>query len=71
MPPPTCQGCSSPGWTRPQCPCPPLPTWLLLNCVGRLDALQEQLGRRDINTTRIYLRLTSEDVTREVSKLQF
>ena len=32
-----------------------------LNCVGRLDALQEQLGYRDINTTRIYLRLTSED----------
>ena len=27
-----------------------------LNCGGRLDALQEQLGHRDINTTRIYLR---------------
>ena len=42
-----------------------------LNCGGRLDALQEQLGHRDINTTRIYLRLTSEDVMREVSKIQF
>ena len=39
-----------------------------LNCGGRLDALQEQLGHRDINTTRIYLRLTGEDVTREVAK---
>ena len=38
---------------------------------GRLDALQEQLGHRDINTTRIYLRLTSEDVMREVSKIEF
>ena len=42
-----------------------------LNCGGRLDALQEQLGHRDINTTRIYLRLTSEDVKREVDKIQF
>lgn len=42
-----------------------------LNCSGRLDALQEQLGHRDINTTRIYLRLTDEDIRREVSKLQF
>ena len=42
-----------------------------LNCGGRLDALQGQLGHRDINTTRIYLRLTSEDVMREVSKIQF
>ena len=42
-----------------------------LNCGGRLDAFQEQLGHRDINTTRIYLRLTSEDVMREVSKIQF
>ena len=42
-----------------------------LNCGGRLDALQEQLGHRDINTTRIYLRLTSEDVMREVDKIQF
>ena len=42
-----------------------------LNCSGRLDALQEQLGHRDINTTRIYLRLTDEDVKREVSKIQF
>ena len=42
-----------------------------LNCGGRLDALQEQLGHRDINTTRIYLRLTSEDVIREVAKIQF
>ena len=42
-----------------------------LNCSGRLDALQEQLGHRDINTTRIYLRLTSEDVRREVAKVQF
>ena len=41
------------------------------NCGGRLDALQEQLGHRDINTTRIYLRLTSEDVMREVGKIQF
>ena len=37
----------------------------------RLDALQEQLGHRDINTTRIYLRLTDEDVRRELSKIQF
>ncbi len=42
-----------------------------LNCGGRLDALQEQLGHKDINTTRIYLRLTSEDVMREVAKVQF
>jgi len=42
-----------------------------LNYGGRLDALQEQLGHRDINTTRIYLRLTSEDVMREVAKIQF
>ena len=42
-----------------------------LNCGGRLDALQEQLGHRDINTTRICLRLTSEDVMREVAKIQF
>ena len=42
-----------------------------LNCGGRLDALQEQLGHRDINTTRIYLRLSDEDVKREVSKIQF
>ncbi len=42
-----------------------------LNCGGRLDALQEQLGHRDINTTRIYLRLTSDDVMREVAKIQF
>ena len=42
-----------------------------LNCGGRLDALQEQLGHRAINTTRIYLRLTSEDVMREVAKIQF
>ena len=42
-----------------------------LNCGGRLDALQEQLGHRDINTTRIYLRLTSEDVMREVTKILF
>ena len=42
-----------------------------LNCGGRLDALQEQLGHRDINTTRIYLRLTSEDVSREVAKIRF
>lgn len=42
-----------------------------LNCGGRLDALQEQLGHRDINTTRIYLRLSDEDVRREVAKIQF
>jgi len=42
-----------------------------LNCSGRLDALQEQLGHRDINTTRIYLRLSDEDIRREVSKVQF
>ena len=42
-----------------------------LNCRGRLDALQEQLGHRDINTTRIYLRLSDEDVKREVQKIQF
>ena len=42
-----------------------------LNHGVRLDALQEQLGHRDINTTRIYLRLTSEDVKREVAKIQF
>ena len=42
-----------------------------LNGGGRLDALQEQLGHRDINTTRIYLRLTDDDVKREVSKVQF
>ena len=42
-----------------------------LNCSGRLDALQEQLGHRDINTTRVYLRLSNEDVRREVSKIQF
>ncbi|MDA0988812.1 MAG: tyrosine-type recombinase/integrase [Chloroflexi bacterium] len=42
-----------------------------LNCGGRLDALQEQLGHQDINTTRIYLRLSDEDVKREVRKVQF
>lgn len=42
-----------------------------LNCSGRLDALQEQLGHRDINTTRIYLRLSDEDVKREVAKVRF
>ena len=42
-----------------------------LNCGGRLDALQEQLGHKDINTTRIYLRLSDEDVKREVAKIQF
>ena len=42
-----------------------------LNFGGRLDALQEQLGHRDINTTRIYLRLTDEDMRRELSKIQF
>jgi len=42
-----------------------------LNCSGRLDALQEQLGHKDINTTRIYLRLSDEDVKREVNKVQF
>ena len=42
-----------------------------LNCGGRLDALQEQLGHRDINTTRIYLRLSDQDVKREVAKIQF
>ena len=42
-----------------------------LNCGGRLDALQERLGHRDINTTRIYLRLSSEDVMREVAKIEF
>ena len=42
-----------------------------LNCGGRLDALQEQLGHRDINTTRIYLRLSGGDVMREVAKIQF
>ena len=35
-----------------------------LNHGGRLDALQEQLGHRDLNTTRIYLRRTSGDVIR-------
>ncbi len=42
-----------------------------LNCSGRLDALQEQLGHRDINTTRLYLRLSDEDVKREVARIQF
>ena len=42
-----------------------------LNCGSRLDALQEQLGHKDINTTRIYLRLSDEDVKREVAKIQF
>ena len=42
-----------------------------LNCGGRLDALQEQLGHRDINTTRIYLRLSDQDIKREVGKVQF
>ena len=42
-----------------------------LNWGGRLDALQEQLGHRDINTTRIYLRLSDEDVKRELGKVAF
>ena len=42
-----------------------------LNCSGRLDALQEQLGHKDINTTRIYLRLSDEDIRREVAKVSF
>ena len=36
-----------------------------------MDALQEQLGHRDINTTRICLRLSDEDIKREVGKVQF
>ena len=39
--------------------------------MGEVHAIQEQLGHRDINTTRIYLRLTSEDVMREVAKIDF
>ena len=42
-----------------------------LNCSGRLDAVQVQLGHRDIKTTRIYLRLSDADLQREVSKIQF
>ena len=42
-----------------------------LNCSGRIGALQEQLGYRDIDTTRIYLRLSDDDLRREVSKIQF
>ena len=42
-----------------------------LNCGGRLDALQEQLGHRDINTTKIYLRLSNEDIKREVARIHF
>ena len=42
-----------------------------LNYGGRLDALQEQLGHRDINTTRIYLRLSDEDIKRQVREIQF
>jgi len=42
-----------------------------LNCGGRLDALQEQLGHSNINTTRIYLRLTDDDIKREVGKVVF
>ncbi len=37
----------------------------------RRPVLDTRLGHRDINTTRIYLRLTSEDVMREVAKRQF
>jgi len=33
--------------------------------------LQEQLGHKDINITRIFLRLCDEDIKREVQKLQF
>ena len=29
------------------------------------------IGHRDINATRIYMRLTSQDVTREVGEIQF
>jgi len=36
-----------------------------------LDALQDQLVHRDINTTRIYLRLSDVDLRREVSKVRF
>ena len=39
------------------------------NCRGCLDALQKQLGHRDINTTRIYPRLSDEDMKREVVKV--
>jgi len=42
-----------------------------LNRGGRLDALQEQLGHRDINITWIYLRLSDEDIKREVARVQF
>lgn len=42
-----------------------------LKCSGRLDALQEQLGHKDLNTTRIYLRLSGEALRREVTKIQF
>ena len=37
----------------------------------RLGDVSEQPGHRDINTTRIYLRLSHEDVKREVAKVQF
>ena len=42
-----------------------------LNCGGRLDALQEQLGHKDLSTTKVYLRLSNEDLKREVAKIQF
>ena len=42
-----------------------------LNCGGRLDALHQQLGHQDLNTTRIYLRLSDEDIKREVGRIQF
>ena len=39
-----------------------------LNCGGRLSALQERFGHRDVNSVRIYLRLASDTLMPEVAK---
>ena len=42
-----------------------------LDCGGRRDALQEQLGHWDIDTTRVYMPQTSDDMMREVANAEF
>ena len=53
--------------------CEPFATQRDGESIGRkgLVLVSSLYAQQDINTTRIYLRLTSEDVMREVAKIQF